>query len=135
MRKKLESLQRIAKIQKQLHDLEVWKLADATRRKEMLEETVEEVISLIGKESIIQGAVHALASRHLRRIDGELTNAKVEMKARSELAVQQGARTSVLDRRVSEVASKVRDIEERKTLSDMSERLLSRGGSSSGQAE
>ena len=75
MKRRLEALARIGKLQKQLHELAAWRLAQIGRRRDGLVEDEREMWAAMGEGLSAYGAPAEAALRRIRRIEAEIAAA------------------------------------------------------------
>lgn len=131
MKRRLEALAQIGKLQKQLHDLASWRLAQIGRRRDDLLEDERAMWQAIGQGVSAYGPPAEAGMRRIRRIETEIAAAEAAYDAQSRQAFTEGARAKLAERAHDELEAKYRDQEQRKELADLVERSLGRPPSSS----
>jgi ATP/maltotriose-dependent transcriptional regulator MalT len=131
MKQRHKSLEKIRVLQDQLHKLSTWKLASLDQERIVLEEAQKATIEAIDRDITMSGVLVAGATRHLRGIDRKIEAVKAQHIVQSRVALEQGARTKLVERMVENVESKVRKLQERSDLGDLIERATAKGNASS----
>lgn len=131
MKKRLEALQKIERLQKQLHDLAVWRLNALARERETLAEDHRAMLAAMEGGVMSYGAPAAAALRRIRALEVQMAAAEKEHAAQSEHARDQGARAKLADRARESVDAHYRDHKQRKDLADLVDASLRNPKSSS----
>jgi hypothetical protein len=131
MKRRLEALARIGKLQKQLHELAAWRLAQIGRRRDGLVEDERAMWEAMGEGLSAYGAPAEAGMRRIRRIEAEIAAAEAAYAAQSRLAFKEGARAKLTERAHDGLEAKYRDQNERKALAELIEHSLGKPPSSS----
>ena len=131
MKKRLESLEKIGSLQKQMHDLEVWRLNALGRKRDDLIEAHREMLAAMGSGVAAYGAPAAAALRRIRAVEREIAAVAAEHEAQTRRAIDRGARAKLADRARGSVDALYRDQKQRKELMELIERSLANPKSSS----
>ena len=131
MKKRLESLEKIGSLQKQMHELEVWRLNALGRRRDDLTESHREMLAAMGSGVSAYGAPAAAALRRIRAVEREIAAVAAEHEAQTRRAIDRGARAKLADRARGSVDALYRDQKQRKELMELIERSLANPKSSS----
>jgi len=131
MKRRLEALARIGKLQKQLHELESWRLAEIGRRRDQLAEDERAMWSAMGKGLAAFGATAEAAMRRIAAVEAEIAAAEADYAAQSRHAFEQGARAKLAERVHGGLDVKYRDQQQRKALAELIEQTLAKPPSSS----
>ena len=131
MRRRLERLEKIGALQKQLHDLAVWRLAELEQRRDGLADDHRAMWKAIGIGLAAYGEPAAAALRRIRRLEEEIVAAEADCAAQARQALDQGARSKLADRAREGLEAKLRDQRQRRELADLIERSLRKPPSSS----
>ncbi len=126
MKKRIESLARLAKLQARLHALKHARIVALERERTGLADELAAVFEALASGALAYGAQAKLSSQHPRFIEARMT---VLEDAREETARQ--ARAHALRARLAEQAAeavgrRLRDANERKTLAEIAERAVAR---------
>jgi acetyl-CoA carboxylase carboxyltransferase component len=131
MKKRLEALEKIERLQKQLHDLAVWRLNALGRERDELAENHREMWEALGRGVAAYGPPAAAAMRHIRALERQIAAAEAEVEAQTRRAIDQGARAKLADRARESVDARYREQRQRKELADLIEDSLRNPKSSS----
>jgi hypothetical protein len=131
MKKRLESLEKIERVQRQLHELAVWRLAALGRERDDLAANHQGMLEAMGRGLLAYGAPAAAATRRIRALEREMAAIAAAYEAQERQAVDQGARAKLADRARENVDARYREQKERKELADLIERSLRNPKSSS----
>jgi len=131
VKKKLDKLKRIEKLQKRLHDLSVWRLAHLAQQREQLATTHSEMIQSLGDGLLQFGGAASAATRRIRSIELEMASARNAFEAQSKTSQSHGARSRLAERAVETAAGQYRQELEKKSLSELIEWSLQADNSGS----
>ncbi len=131
MKKRLEALEKIERLQKQMHDLAVWRLAALGRTRDELAGDHREMLEAMGRGVVAYGAPAAAASRRVRALEMEIAEATAQYEAQTRRAIDQGARAKLADRARETAEARYREQKERKELVELIENSLRNPKSSS----
>ena len=131
MKRRLETLARIGKLRKQLHELASWRLAQIGQRRDGLVEDERAMWEAMGEGLSAYGATAEAAMRRIRRVEAEIAAAEAAYAAQSRQAFKEGARAKLAERAHDELDAKYRDQSERKALVELIEHSLGKPPSSS----
>jgi len=125
MKRRLEALERIERLQKQMHDLEVCRLAALDRERRELSADHRAMLAAIGGAGVAAfGPPAAAAMRRIRALERRIAAAEAEHAAQTRRAIHQGARAKLADRARESVDARYRDQQRRKELAELIERSL-----------
>src|SRR5271167_818626 len=105
MKKRLEALEKIERLHRQMHDLMVWRLTALGRERGSLVEDHRQMLAAMEGGVLAYGAPAAAAD--------------LELAAQQRRAVAQGARAKLADRAREGVEALYRDQKERKDLAEL----------------
>jgi hypothetical protein len=131
MKKRLEALEKIERLQKRLHDLAVWRLNALGRERDELAENHREMWEALGRGVAAYGPPAAAPMRHIRALERQIAAAEAEVEAQSRRAIDQGARAKLADRARESVDARYREQRQRKELAELIEDSLRNAKSSS----
>jgi hypothetical protein len=131
MKRRLETLARIGKLRKQLHELASWRLAQIGQRRDGLVDDERAMWEAMGEGLSAYGATAEAAMRRIRRVEAEIAAAEAAYAAQSRQALKEGARAKLAERAHDELDAKYRDQSERKALAELIEHALGKPPSSS----
>jgi hypothetical protein len=123
MKGKLDSLRRIERVRRQLHDLAARRLAALARAREALASDHREMIEALGRD-IIGGPPALAAARAVRAVERRIDASAADHRAQSEAARQAAAGAKLAERAVSAADAIHRAQRERKNLAELVERWL-----------
>jgi S-methylmethionine-dependent homocysteine/selenocysteine methylase len=124
MKKRLDGLRRIERVQRQLNDLATWRLAALVRARESLEDNHREMLEAVGRDIASYGPLAVAATRRIRAIERQIDQAAAEHKSQSRAALDQAARAKLADQAVGAADARYRAQRERKDLAELIERSL-----------
>ncbi len=131
MKKRIEALARIAKLQGRLHDLKQARVAALEQERAGLSEELGAVFEALSSGELAYGAQAKLSARHARVVE---TRIAALARARDETRDQaraHGMRAKLAGQAADAAERKRRDMEERKALADLVERSIGRRDASS----
>jgi len=131
MKRRLEALARIGRLQQQLHELASWRLAQIGRRRDGLVADERAMWEAMGEGLSAYGAPAEAAMRRIRRLETEIAAAEAAHAAQSRHAFKEGARAKLAERAHDGLEAKYRDQNERKELAELIEHSLGKPPSSS----
>ena len=131
MKKRLDKLKRIDRLQRRLHDLSVWRLATLARQKEQLTNTHLEMLDAVGSGLLAFGPPAAAATRRIRRLEVEIEVAKGGYEEQAKRSLEQGVRSRLADRACEAAAADLRADLEKRPLLELIEWSLQRPTSGS----
>jgi hypothetical protein len=134
VKKRLEKLQRIERLQRRLHDLSVWRLATLGRQRDQLTNAHLEMLDAVGTGLLAFGPPAAAATRRIRSLEVEITVAKGGYEEQAKRSLEQGVRSRLADRAREAAAADLRADLEKRTLSELIEWSLQRPTSGSRKA-
>jgi hypothetical protein len=119
MRRKIEQLERIERLRKQLHELSAWRLAVVTQEKEKLAATHKEMLEAMGEGLMAYGPASAAGTRRVRRIETELAQAGKVEKALERRTLDDGRMAKLAEGSLDAARESFRDQQERRSLEEM----------------
>jgi hypothetical protein len=124
MKKRLEALEKIERLHKQMHDLAVWRLTALGRERDDLIENHRQMLEAMGRGVIFYGAPAAAATRRVRALEMQIAAAAAEVEAQTRRAIEQGVRAKLADRARDSADARYREQRQRKELAELIERSL-----------
>jgi hypothetical protein len=124
MRKRVKALGRVQQLQKQLHDLSVWRLSLIDGRLASLEEARDDLIRANGSNPLYYGAMGALAARRLRAVEEEIQSVRESRRVQARHAFNQGGRLRLAERLLEKADADHRSHAERQQLSEIIDRAI-----------
>ena len=129
--KRLQKLERLERLYKQMHELEVWRLEALARQRDALNESHRAMFAALGEGVAAYGPPAAAAMRRILALEREIAETEAGVAAQKRKAFDQGARAKLADRARETADQRYRDQQRRKELAELIERSLSRPKSSS----
>jgi uncharacterized coiled-coil protein SlyX len=93
-----DKVHRILAVQRQLHRIEEWKIADLHRQLEELGAAQRGVIGALNEHDALQGLFLDAMARRLRALADEEVNTRRERDAQQRVLAEQGTRVACLER-------------------------------------
>ena len=124
MKKRLDGLKRIERVQRQLYDLANWRLAALTRAQELLVRNHREMIEAVGRDLASHGPLAAAATRRIRAIEQQIELSVTDHRTQSKAAIGSAARAKLADLAMSAADARHREQRERKDLTELVDRSL-----------
>src|SRR5271155_3018640 len=134
MKKRLDKLVRIDRLQRRLHDLSVWRLAALGRQRDQLTNAHLEMLDAVGTGLLAFGRPAGAAPRRIRALEVEIAAAKGAYEEQAKRSLEQGVRSRLADRAREAAAADLRTDVEKRTLSELIEWSLQRPNSGSRKA-
>ena len=134
MKKKLDKMERIERLQRRLHDLSVWRLAALGQQRDQLTNTHLEMLDAVENGLLAFGRPAAAATRRIRTLEVEIATAKISYEEQAKRSLEQGVRSRLADRAREGAAKDLRADVEKRTLLELIEWSLQRPNSGSHKA-
>jgi hypothetical protein len=131
MKKRLDSLTRIGKLQARLHGLGRWRLSSLERQRAGLSDDLRAIFEIMESGDLAYGAQARLAARHIGALQRRLDSLAGEQEAQRRSVLAQGTRAKLAERAVETAALRYRRHKERKELAELIERAIARRNASS----
>lgn len=131
MKKRLEALEKIERLQKQMHDLAILRMTALGRERDDLAENHRAMFEAMGRGIAAYGAPAAAAMRRIRALERQIAAAAAEYEAQTRRAIDQGVRAKLADRARESADARYRDQRQRKELAELIENSLRNAKSSS----
>ena len=119
MKRRLEALEKMERVHKQMHDLAVWRLARLELERDSLVEDHRAMLAAMDGGPMSYGAPAMAATRRIRAVEIGIAAAKRECAAQTKRAFEQGTRAKLADRALVDVEARYREHRERKELADL----------------
>src|SRR5271156_2925491 len=114
MKKRLDKLEQIDRLQRRLHDLSVWRLAALGQQRDQLTKAHVEMLDAVGTGWFAFGRPAAAATRRIRALEVEIAAAKGDYDAQAQHSLEQGVRARLANRAREAAAADLRvDVEKR----------------------
>lgn len=124
MKSRLDKLKRIERLQKQLHDLSVWKLSSLTEQRERLSVAHGEMIQALGEGLLSFGGAAAAATRSIRSLEREIDANAAAHAAQAQQTLAQGARSKMAEQVVDRAQRDHLRESEKKSLAELIDQSL-----------
>jgi hypothetical protein len=129
LKRKLERLKRIERLQKRIHELSTWKLSKLAARKEQLDIAHVEMIAALGEGLLSFGGAASAATRRIRALEVEKQEANDAHEAEQRQSFELGMRARAAGRAVQATAAEARAEADKKSLETLIEQSLRADGS------
>ncbi len=126
MKKRLDALTRIGKLQGRMHDLGRWRLSAIERQQAELSDDLRAVFEALETGALAYGAQAKLSVRHIRGLQKRLDSLARESELARREAQAHGIRSKLADQAIESAAARYRDDKERKELAELVERAILR---------
>jgi hypothetical protein len=115
---------RLLALQRQLHRIEEWKLADLARTLDALGAAQQSLIGALNEDDALQGLFIDATARRLRSLAEEASHVREEKKAQSVRVIEHAARKACAERLAEVVDRNAERAADKKQLLDVIERAL-----------
>lgn len=126
MQRRLQSLQRIFSVQKDLQRLAEWKLAVLQRKETELQKEQERLVVYMDENHSFTPAYAKMIAGRLRSLAVQRQETAVERQKQAERVIEQSRRVGQAERMVDATAETLRRIDERKDLVETIEAAVNR---------
>ena len=130
MKKRLDALTRIGRLQTLMHDVGRSRLHSLDRKQAELNENLKAVFEALEADELAFGAQAGLVARHIRVLQLKLDQLASERESARRSVLTQGTRARLAELAIEAAALGYRRSNERKELAEIIERALARGASS-----
>jgi hypothetical protein len=130
MKRRLDALTRIGRIQALMHDLGRWRLHAAERQQAGLNNDLKAVFEALETDKIAYGAQGGLVARRIRALQLRLDQLAREQESARRSVLTHGTRAKLAELAIEAAALGYRRSNERKELAEIIERALGRSASS-----
>lgn len=130
MKDRVERVGRILALQRQLHRIEEWRLADVQRRIAALEVAQQELINALNEDDALHGLFIDTLARHLRALSEEAGQLMVEKELQSHRLIEHTSRLKAVERLFAQVDEALTRANDRKALDQLIDSLVSRRAAS-----
>ena len=130
MKKRLDALTHIGRLQTLMHDVGRWKLHLLARKQAELNDNLKAVFEALEADELAYGAQAGLVARRIRMLQLKLDQLARERESARRSALAQGTRAKLAELAIEAAALGYRRSNERKELAEIIERALARGASS-----
>jgi hypothetical protein len=130
MKRRLDALTRIGRLQALMHDLGRWRLHAVERQQAGLNDDLRAVFDILGADEIANGVDAGLVNRRIRALQVRLDQLAREQESAHRTVLTQGMRAKLAELAIEAAALGYRRLNERKELAEIIERALGRSASS-----
>jgi hypothetical protein len=130
MKRRLDTLTRIGRLQALMHDVGRWRLHSLERQQVGLNDDLKAVFEILDADEIADGVPAGLVARHIRALQVRLDQLAGEQATARRSALTQGTRAKLAELAIEAAALSYRRMDERKELAEIIERALARSASS-----
>lgn len=130
MKKRLDTLTRIGRLQALMHDHSRWRLHSLERQQAGLNDDLKAVFEILNADRIADGVHAALTARHVRALQVRLDQLARDQDSARGIVLTHGARAKLAELAIEAAALEHRRLSERKALAEIIERAIARSTSS-----
>jgi len=130
MKRRLDALTRIGRLQALMHDLSRSRLHVVERQQAGLNDELRAVFDILGADEIANGVDAGLVNRRIRALQVRLDQLAREQESAHRTVLTQGMRAKLAELAIEAAALGYRRLNERKELAEIIERALGRSASS-----
>ncbi|HEY6519022.1 MAG TPA: hypothetical protein VIZ19_06595 [Roseiarcus sp.] len=130
MKRRLEALTRIGRLQALMHDLGRWRLHSLEGQQAGLNDDLNAVFQILDVDEIANGVHAGLVARRIRALQLRIDQLAREKESARRSVLTQGTRAKLAELAIEAAALDYRRVNERKALAEIIERALARSASS-----
>jgi hypothetical protein len=130
MKRRLDALTRIGRLQALMHDLGRSRLHSLERKQAGLNDDLKAVFEILDTDEIVNGVHAGLVAHRLRALQLRLDQLASEQESASRNVLTQGTRAKLAEQAIEAATLDYRRLNERKELAEIIERALARSASS-----
>jgi hypothetical protein len=131
MKRRLDALTRIGRLQALMHDLGRWRLHSLEGQQAGLNDDLKAVFETLEADEIAYGAQAGLVARHIRGLQLRLDQIMREQESARRSVLTQGTRAKLAELAIEAAALGYRRLRERKELAEIIEQAVARRSASS----
>jgi hypothetical protein len=131
MKKRLDALTRIGKLQSRMHDLGRWRLSSLERKQAGLSDDLRTVFETLESGELAYGAQAVLVARYIRALQRKLDALAREQEAARRGVLEHATRAKLAERAIEIAALRYRRHKERRELAELIERAIASRSASS----
>ena len=131
MKKLLDSLTRIGKLQARMHGLGRWRLFSLERQQAGLNDDLRAIFEILESGDLAYGPQARLAARHVGALQRRLDSLAREQETARRSVAEHGTRAKLAERAIETAALRYRRHKERDELAELIERAIARRDASS----
>ena len=130
MKRRLDALTRIGRLQALMHDLGRWRLHAVERQQAGLNDDLKAVFEILDSDEVANGVHAGLVARRIRALQLRLDQLAPEQESARRAVLTQGTRAKLAEQAIEAATLGYRRLNERKELAEIIERALARSASS-----
>jgi hypothetical protein len=130
MKRRLDALARIGRLQALMHDLSRWRLHSLEGEQAGLNDDLKAVFEILDTDRVANGVHAGLVARRIRTLQLRLDQLTRERESARRGVLTQGARAKLAEQAIEAASLDYRRLNERKELAEIIERALARSASS-----
>ena len=130
MKRRLDALTRIGRLQALTHDLGRWRLHSLEGQQAGLNDDLKAVFEILNSDGVGNGLHAGLVARRIRALQLRLDQLAPEQESARRSVLTQGTRAKLAEQAIEAATLGYRRLNERKELAEIIERALARGASS-----
>src|SRR4029077_5695979 len=130
MKRRIDALTRIGRLQALMHDLGRWRLHSLEGQQAELNDDLEAVFGIMDTGTVANGAHARLVARRIRALQLRLDQLAPEQESARRSVLTQGTRAKLAEQAIEAATLGYRRLNERKELAEIIERALARSASS-----
>jgi hypothetical protein len=131
MKKRLDALTRIGKLQARMHDLGRWRLSSLERKQAGLSDDLRAIFETLESGELAYGAQAVLVARYIGALQRKLDALAREQEAARRGVLAHATRAKLAERAIEVAALRYRRHKERKELAELIERAIAYRNTSS----
>ena len=130
MKRRLDALNRIGRLQALMHDVRRWRLHSLEGQQAGLNDDLKAVFEILDSDEVANGLHAGLVARRIRALQLRLDQLAPEQESARRSVFTQGTRAKLAELAIEAAALDYRRLNERKELAEIIERALGRSASS-----
>jgi hypothetical protein len=130
MTNRLRAMQRVLKVQTQMHRLAQWKLAALEQKEISLQDRQQHLLRFLDEEGAYSAFFSATLMRRLHAIDEEKAKLSILKAKQSDVTIEDARRTGLMQRMVDDLNGVAKQADDRKELRDILEQINQRRSAS-----
>jgi hypothetical protein len=130
MKRRLDTLTRIGRLQALMHDLGRWRLHSLEGQQAGLNDDLKAVFEILDTGDVSNGVHAGLVARRIRALQLRLDQLAPEQESARRSVLTQGTRAKLAEQAIEAATLGYRRLNERKELAEIIERALARSASS-----
>ena len=130
MKRRLDALTRIGRLQALMHDLGRWRLHSLEGQQAGLNDDLKAVFEILDSDEVADGVDAGLVARRIRALQLRLDQLVRDQESARRSVLTQGTRAKLAEQAIEAATLGYRRVNERKELAEIIERALARSASS-----